>query len=682
MTDMNDLRRLAASCSMAALMAAAPIHALSGARADSLSPMPVAVVLAPPVDAPQPPSTGGDAKPSGPDQVDLAALYYYAREGSTDRVEAETLRLQAKYPGFVTPGDLYEPADRRIVDETPLWNLYKLNDFAGIDAEMERISAQNPGWTPTEDFTTKLARARQRQGMTEAFERKDWEGLLVSARDIDPRSEPEIDLLWMMIEAARGLQRTDDLTRIYQGILYREAPHAFAPGDRLTTLEKAVEDFPPQEIRAALAALSLPADMADKAETLKRNLLRRDVATFNASSERTDPLAAATVDPLRRNADVTDMKLLGWYTLKIGRPAEAETWFRRAVDRQPEAESIKGLFLSLKQDKREPEARDLVSTNLATLAEDSDFLLDALSTSFTQPGEAAIAPAVVEAYSTAIQRSQSPEHAEILGWYAYNGHQFEAASAWFGKSWEWKKQSASLKGLALSAMQLKDKATLESLRRDFAAQFPEAFADLKSVVPPKGNKGSSVAAPASGVDARYVADFRAKRYGDCITGLRKQEARGRLTAGAHVIKGWCHLELSHLTEARNAFGAALEAGGKTGEDAAYGLALTLMRARLTEDAEAVLARYPLSAARDKEIRSEIYWQRARAAFDAKQYQQVLNALNLRLQLVPEPMDMSRMRGWAHYHLGHRAEARAIFTRLNMLVSDNANRQALAIINGN
>ncbi|SMC46415.1 hypothetical protein [Rhizobium sp. RU36D] len=682
MTDLIFLRRLAASCSLAALVAATPILALPSARADSLSPMPVALVLAPPADAQQPPSAVSDAKPSGPDLVDLAALYYYASEGSTDRVQAETLRLQAKYPGFVTPGDLYEPADRHVVDETPLWNLYKLNDFAGIEAEIERMSAQNPGWVPTEDFATKLARAKQRQAMTEAFERKDWDGLLLAAKDIDAKQEPEIDLLWMMVDAARGLQRTDDLARIYQGILYRDAANAFAPGERLTTLEKAVEDFPADEVRAALAALNLPAEMSEKVEALKRNLLRRDVAAFNASTERTDPLPAATVDPLRRTADVTDMKLLGWYTLKIGRPAEAETWFRRAMDRQREAESIKGLFLSLKQDKREPEARDLVTANLATLADDSDFMLDALSAGFTQPGEAAIAPAVVEAYSTAIQRAQSPEHAEILGWYAYNGHQFEAASAWFGKSWEWKQQASSLKGLALSAMQLKDKATLENLRRDFAGQFPEAFADLKSVVPPKGNKGSGVAAPVSGVDAGYVADFRAKRYGDCIMGLRKQEARGRLTAGAQLIKGWCHLELSHLAEARTAFGAALDAGGKTSQDAAYGMALTLMRTRLTDEAEALLARYPLSAARDKEIRSEIYWQRARSAFDSKQYQQVLNALNLRLQLVQEPMDMSRMRGWAHYHLGHRAEARAIFTRLNMLVSDNANRQALAIINGN
>ncbi len=36
-----------------------------------------------------------------PDTVDLAALYYYARNGEAERVEAETRRLELKFPGFM-----------------------------------------------------------------------------------------------------------------------------------------------------------------------------------------------------------------------------------------------------------------------------------------------------------------------------------------------------------------------------------------------------------------------------------------------------------------------------------------------------------------------------------------------------------------------------------------------------
>lgn len=680
MTDFRSFPRLtlpalAASCSLIALLAAAPV------MAQSLTPVAATPALAPILAAAEPETATvpiDNTASNAPDQVELAALYYYAREGQTARVEAETDRLQRKYPGFALPGDLYAPEDRRIVDETPLWNLYKQNDFAGIDVEIGRMAEKNPGWQPSEDFSTKLARARIRVAMTEAHDRKDWAGVITAAKDIDPKTEPEIDLLWMLIEANRAAGRPEAMALVYQGILYRDT--AFTPAEQFATLQKAVDDFSPQEIRKALTGISLPTDLADAVEGLKRDLMRRDVAAFNSAKDRSDPLPAETVDPLRRTGDATDMTLLGWYTLKTGRPAEAETWFRRAMDRKPEAENVKGLYLSLREDKRDDEARDLVKAQLAALADDSDFVLDALSAAFTTPQDKAIDPKVVEAYSTAIQRSQSPDHAEILGWYAYNAHQFEASSAWFSKSWEWKKTENSLKGLALSTMQLKDRKGLDALKAEYAGTYPQAFADLKAAPPPKSGNGSSVAAPSTNVDARYVADFRAKRYGACVAGINTAEARGNLSADARLIKGWCLLELNHLAEARQAFSASLGTA-KTAQDAAYGLALTLMRTRLIDEAEAVLAQHPLAAARDKEVRSEIYWQRARSAFDARKYQAALDALNLRLQLAPEPMDMSRLRGWSHYHLGHRAEARAIFTRLNMIVSDSANRQALAVING-
>lgn len=673
MNRLRHLRLLATSCSLAALLAAtsALSNGLLPATAEQLTALP----------APRSEQAGPVAS-AAPDQVELAALYYYAREGHSARVEAETRRLQGKYPDFTVPSDLYQMDDRTSVDETPLWNLYKQNDFAGIDVEIVRMAEKNPGWSPSEDFTSKLARARLRLAMTESHERRDWQSILTSAQAMDPATDPDIDLLWLLIEANRARQRPEALAAIYQGILYRDAgSNPFSPQERLATLQKAAIDFPPSEVRKALAALELPSDLNEQAEALTRDLFRREVAEFNSATERTEPLPTETVDPLRRNADVTDMTLLGWYALKINRAAEAETWFRRALDRKPDAENIKGLYLSLVHDNREPEARELVVAHLPTVSEDSEFMLEVLHSDFSEATDKQILPAVVEAYSAAIQRSQSPENAEILGWYAYNAHQFEAAAAWFSKSWEWKKTATALKGLVLASVQLKDKNRLKELKSQYAGEFPQVFADLKTALPPKGHGGSSVATPSNTIDAGYVADFKAKRYGDCVTGIQRMEARGAASADARLVKGWCLLELNHLTEARAAFGSVAGNGGKAAQDAAYGLALTLMRSQLIDDAEALLMRFPLTAAHDREIRSEIYWQRARAAFDAKQYQSVLNSLNLRLQLAPEPMDMSRLRGWSHYHLGHRAEARAIFTRLNMLVGDSANRQALAIING-
>ncbi|MFL0692833.1 MAG: hypothetical protein ACJLUP_12225 [Agrobacterium tumefaciens] len=91
-------------------------------------------------------------KTPAPDTVDLAALYYYARNGETERVEAETRRLELKFPGFMPPADLYAPDAGDHVDEFTLWQLYERDDYAGIEQEISRIAASHPGWEPSQDF--------------------------------------------------------------------------------------------------------------------------------------------------------------------------------------------------------------------------------------------------------------------------------------------------------------------------------------------------------------------------------------------------------------------------------------------------------------------------------------------------------------------------------------------------
>lgn len=646
------------------------------AAALELAPRPTALALAKPARE----ETRPASKPeNAPDTVELAALYYYAKEGQTKRVEAEARRLLAKYPAFAMPADLYQSDDQPRVDETPLWDLYKAADFAGIEALSAKLSADNPGWTPSADFTGKVERARLRQQLTEDHERQDWASLAAHASGIDTRTEPDIDLLWMLIEAYRETGSGDRMTAVYRDILFRDqAP--FDPPLLIATLQKAMQDFPAAEIRAVIAQMPFPAEQAEAVEGLKRDLQRRELALFNADVSRKDPLPPATVDPLRQGADITDMQLLGWYNLKIGRPAEAETWFRRASDRQPEAASLKGLYLSLRDQKRESDARALVTAHLEEMAEDSDFLLEALSPGFANAG-ATIAPAEVKAYSDAILKSQSPDHAEMLGWYAYNSRQFDAASAWFDKSFGWEKRPTALKGLVLSAAQLRQKDRLASLRKDFAAAYPDAFADQKIAPLTTARTGDDVGTPVANVSPRYVDHLKARRYGQCLADIAALEARRAIGADVAVVKGWCALGLGRPTEARNAFATALDARGAVGSDAAYGMALALVRTGQGEDAEAVISRYPLSAERNREIRGQIYAQRASAAFKAGQYRVVLAALDARLQLVPEGTDLSRLRGWSHYHIGNRAQARAIFTRLNLVLDDKANRQALAVING-
>jgi tetratricopeptide (TPR) repeat protein len=621
-------------------------------------------------------------QPNAPDSVELAALYFYAREGQMARLAAETRRLEAKYPGFTLPSDVLQPASAPLVDETPLWRMFEVDDFAGIEVELAQLQEQNPDWQPSADFRDKLARRKQRSAMTQAYEARDWMAVVEAGNRLDPKTEQEVDLLWMRIDAYSAIGAVADSVPIYQGILLRDDANRLADDAILTTLKKAAADFPAADIRAALKRFTFPAAMEPEVADLSAALLRREIADFTGATEARQPLAAATIRAVEQQAEAgstADLDVLGWYDLKIGRPQDAETRFRRSMQLQANAENIKGLYLSLVQLKRPDDAQQLIGKNLEALADDNAFVLDALSQSFSQVEPGKIDATIVNAYSVAIMAQQSPAHAEMLGWYAYNSNQYAAAAAWFGKSFEWKKGADSLKGLLLANQQAGNSTKVAELKQSYAALYPQVFESLKTAVPPKPRAGSAVATPSVDSEATYVKDFRGKRFEACVAGIRAIEASHVLGADGQLIKGWCNLQINHLVEARAAFSAARVAGGATASDGAYGLALTLLRSNLVEDAEALLAQSPQTAARDRELRGEIFWRRASAAFAQKQYQRCLDALNARMQIAPEPADMSRMRGWAHYHLGHVSEATAVFTRLNMQVSDKANLKALAVI---
>lgn len=620
---------------------------------------------------------------SGPDSVDLAALYYYARNGEADRVEAETRRLELKFPSFVVPGDLYAPEAGNKVDESTLWQLYERDDYAGIDQEISRIAAANPGWEPSDDFRVKLERRKLRNMITEAHSSKEFATVVRLGAGLDPMQEPEIDLLWMMIDAYRANDMRDTLTNVYRGILFRGQDKAFSDELVLTTLQKAIDDVPASDLREAMQVLSADPDLALGMKALQLDLMRREIGDYAASVSGAPRPADEIVSTVRRVAETEgspeDLALMGWYLLKIEEPKEASAWFERLMAARPTAEAVRGLALSLVHLSKEPEAFTLVSEHMDLLNAEDAFVADQLSFAFKGEGKAKIEDRVVARYSEAIQKTESADHARLLGWYAYNSRQFEPARAWFAKAFDWQPEADSLKGMLLSLTRLGQKAEMSELRARHGDAYSAVFAEIKSVAEPRGKSGKAVDAP-SGIEARYLSSLQKKDYGACIADLRKLEARGPLRPDVQVSKGWCLLGLNHLAEARQAFTDGLTRGGGKADDAAYGLGLTLLRANLTDDAETLLMQQSLTPLRERELRAELLWQKARTAFDRKHYRQTLEALNARLQLMPEPVGISQMRAWSHYHLGNLAQSRAIFAQLNQVMADPANSRGIAAIN--
>lgn len=720
-----------------------------------------------------------------PDEVELSALYYYAREKQDARVTAETERLRHKYPDFQLPADLYTVNSKPRVDEGPLWRLYEKDDFAGVESLVAELRNRNPGWEPSEDFRTKLERRKLRVTLTKAHRSHDWVGVISTAGTMNLQKEKDADLLWMLIDAYREAAMPDALLDVYRAILFRPKAERFPEPVLVTTLQKAARDFEPEEVRSAIASLWPNPALIAGLKPLQDDFIRRDVADFNQRSERQQPIAEKDIQRLRdlvtAKGDTADMSLLGWYFLKLKLPKDAEPYFKRALDEKATPEFAKGLYLSLAQQKREEEAYALAAAHLKELTDDPEFLMNALSLRFARPELGPIDPKTVEAYSTTILKTKSADHAEILAWYAYNSMQYPASEAWFVQSWNWEEEPNRLKGIALTFLREGKRKEFAALRARFGDLYPDMWAEILNARAPQAQAlqpvvvtspttgqpvivyrqapavaqampvvapqavASPVAYPAgTGLPVvqpavmpmvqpapvqqvmvepaampapaplvvyasapaaaplyapqpeilpaepaaprtvkvekaprgGYFAAFKAKRYSECLSLIG---AMGRVPADAELIRGWCYLGLNRIADARNAFGLALRGEGRIRHDAAYGSALAALRAKLTDDAEAMITAYPLDADKDREVRAEIYWQRARSAFDHKDFQGTLTALNARIKLVQEPSDLSVLRAWAHYKLGNKAQAKAIFTRLNQAMADPEMMKGLAAI---
>ncbi len=628
-----------------------------------------------------PPSA--DAAPAAAtlDPVVTAALYYYAKERQSGRVEAELRRLQALHPGFVAPADLYSAGVAPAPEETALWALYAAENLAGVEAEIIRRKGAEPDWSPTADFSAKLARKTQRLQMAERTKAEDWLGVLAHAEGLNPASEKDIDLVWLMADAHSVTGDIEGLASVLRGLLARTGDARLADAELVVTLQKALKDFPATEIRMLIGTLWPNGAPATIATSLRADLIRKEIADFNTAPD-APPVAPEDVRLLSmltaKSRTPADLSLLGWYNLKLEKPDLALPLFEAAMEVAPDPDAAKGLYLSLSRQKLDDKAFDFATIHLKDLSEDPVFLMNVLSPRFGDPDNGVIAEDALMAYSTAIMETGAADHAEILGWYAYNSRQFEAAEAWFRQSYGWEASADRLKGLALTFLRRDKTRDYAALRKEFAGVYPDIWPEVAAAAAPKRRKTGavSVSQPASGAPTSYARHFESKNYASC---LREIDRLGQASSqpSVQLVKGWCELGQGRANAARAAFETAMTGSGQVRADAIYGNALALLRARLTDEAESLVTSMPLSAARDRELRAEIYFQRARSAFDRKQYQRVLDALDARATLVTETRDLTQLRGWAYSHLGQSERATAVFNQLNLHIRDTG---VAAIIN--
>ncbi|MCY1740586.1 cellulose synthase [Ensifer sp. SL37] len=386
--------------------------------------------------------------------VDESALRYFASKGDTARLQAEISRLRALYPDWTPPKDpLAVPRNKDVQLET-MWQLYSEGRYAEVRKMIAERQATEAAWKPPADLLERLNVAEARARLVNASDLNQYETVIeVAASTPSLLTCSEVDVLWRVADAFAETNRRDRARDAYLYVL-KNCENA---AERLATAQKAVSGLPYDMAQELLAyERTAPGGVAEF-ETIRDDLARRFVAEGGADGKlAVDPKYFQRLERLVETGGMaSDALLLGWYQLRRNNMSAAEHWFRRAHDKEDSASASQGLALTFIARKAHEDAEKV-------LYPWRDVSADARATYFAATANLlAIDPPVTlgEEVLTRIAqettKGRDPATAQQFGWYARAMEQPATAAQWFATALRWKPDDEpSAYGLALSRNQL------------------------------------------------------------------------------------------------------------------------------------------------------------------------------------------------------------------------------------
>lgn len=451
-----------------------------------------------------PPSESPPANGSQP-QVDESALRYFASQGDTRRVNAEIARLRALYPNWTPPSDLSQlsaggagaPPDP-IIER--LWNLYREDRIAEVRAAIAERQAADSNWKPPEELVTALETVEARRRLVNASDSGQWQTVLsVATESPSLLTCTNVDVLWRVAEA---FARTDQPTRtrdVYTYLLMNCAN----PAERLATLQKALTLLPEQQVTDLLQFERRTGESPDDFSSIRDELARRRVERASLDSKMTasaEDLAA--VERLIRNTnEAGPVLILGWYNYHHGNPARALELFKTALDRNGAAKAAEGYAMSLRALERLAEAEAFAYEWRERAPENMKIYLDIATALLSQDPPPRLDAQVVGRIVTAVTAQRFPDGAQALGWYSYNTQQIRTARDWFRTALGWRPEDEpSAYGLALSTQRLNERAAFNAIVAQWRNR-SERIADLADGANPGSRRRSAPAQPRAEEDA-------------------------------------------------------------------------------------------------------------------------------------------------------------------------------------
>lgn len=639
--------------------------------------------------------TGSDEPPM---EVDETALRYFAAQGDTARLAAEIARLRHLYPNWTPPADPLAVPQNTDKQLDTMWQLYAEGRYAEVRRAIAERQGAEPDWQPPADLLELLALAEGRASLINASELKQYERVIeVGAANPPLLSCTEIDVLWRVAEAFANTDRPQRAVDAYSYIL----TNCRDPAERLATVQKAAATLPYARVQPLFALEKSSENGAGEFDSIRDDLARRFVA--QANEELSLEIAPEYVERLKTSASAngpaSDALLLGWYYLRRDNAGEAAVWFRRASEREDNAEAAQGLALALLEQGKPGEAETaLYKWRDASEDATATYLAATANVLAIDPPPRIEENTLTRMAETVIAERYAPS-AQQFGWYARAFDQPQTAAQWFETALIWAPEDEpSAYGLALTRLQLNDRAGFAELQRKWA----DKSARIADLARGPTREGDETPQAASQSEQRTSKDRSAQqnprvaahtappslglgqpappaRAATLVTKVRRSSCSkpiqaSRLSPGAALQRGWCLMDLNRPLEAAESFGVAVSSSDRSiSEDAAYGQSLAYLRLGLTDQAAVAATKAPMRAMRARELQASILADRAIQAFQSGRYRESLLYLDQRSQVQQEPVDLMVLRAYSYMNLNRPYDALRLFEAAAATGNRDANR---------
>jgi len=405
------------------------------------------------------------AAPVAPAAVDESALRYFASRGDTARLQAEISRLRALYPNWSPPSNPLAGAQNADPQLESMWQLYAQARFPDVRKAIADRQAKEPGWQPPADLLERLKVAEARGQLVVDSDGKRFDSVVkIAAENPSLLTCSEVDVLWRVAEA---LASTDKASRARDAYLY-VLNNCSNTDERLATVQKAAALLPAAMIDDLLSREKTGPDGQPEFEKIRDDIGRRLVGEGNGDAKFVVP--ASYLFRLEKvattNNSASDALLLGWYYYRRENVAVAEQWFRRAWTREDSASASQGLALVLIGRKVPAEAEAVIYRWRDASDDAKAVYLAAAANLLAIDPPVEIDATVLQRMAPVVLAAKDAAAAQQFGWYARAFGQPKTAAEWFQLALTWKTDDEpSAYGLALSQNDLKNTRAVAELQR-------------------------------------------------------------------------------------------------------------------------------------------------------------------------------------------------------------------------